>query len=192
MQVTGEAVLRSNRPERQRLRFRQFLESMDLRLLNTWGTLGEAAWTFQSDGAGVRSQIDFIGVTGAVVGEAWVPERGLREGWARSDHKPVVAGITVGGNGAARVAEDTVAEGEKWVTFKGWEPAAESDLVTFGRKALNLPMDVKKEGEAGMLFRLDKAVHDLAKETPHTTTATRAEAARQGWAEEDYRLQKGQ
>ena len=82
--MTGDYVLAANHLEGQRIRFLQFLESLELRLLNTWApsaaVAGEAVgeWTFQSDGAGVQSQIDFVGASGGVIGEAL----GSWAGWA--------------------------------------------------------------------------------------------------------------
>ena len=138
-------MLSAHHPEWQQRRFRTFLESFNIPLVNTWRRDGAeggtaTAWTYESDSNGGRTQIDSVGVTEGILAEGWLAEKMANKGWRKFDHRvvgasaqvlvtEVEAGAELGGEGNAK---------EECVTFKGWEAANEEGREEFGGKALAL------------------------------------------------------
>ena len=163
--ITGPVVFpRSGaRTVKQLSAFSVFLETLSLRLLNTWPPhpLAHArplrSWTWRRKHGDSRSQIDYIACSPQISGEAW-PVRIKRTLFKKSDHKPLVSSLTL--PHAVRREPFT------GMPLKGWRPLDEEAKKLYQLKCLD-------GAASSSLHAMEDHWLRSATEVPHSTVYRR-------------------
>ena len=123
-QCTGGNVVASNHSILDQTVFRGFISSNSLYAANTWeDSNNRSPITWERKGAETStSQIDFLLVSGSILGRSWVipQQTGLTAAWSRSDHHSV-AGILHKLD--VELPNETTDKHYSTPSFKGWEVA---------------------------------------------------------------------
>jgi len=140
--ITGNCICRPMKSHGWNSRYKilEWMRSLGLRALNTFGD-GAPNWTCgRSRPPGARSMIDYVGISPNLVGSVEVTTEDL-EGMGNADHRPLWAELKFAGD---RCALKQRLQETKRPSLKGWKPRASKDLEEFQVACLHLmstPLD---------------------------------------------------